>query len=324
MNVSFRIPTRSLRKFCCLFLAAASVAGAANEVEQLGEAFEKRRAAVTTQRDEQLAKLETGYLAALNRQLDKVKASGKLEEVLTTRDEIEHVKDGKDPLPALPATASQELKQLRKTYDESMAGILKTHAGSVAELAAKLAEVLKAKEVQLTKAGKIDLAVEAKTLREAIEQEEGIAVEKPGKGGGAEGWISIKKAEMKVISESQYPVKWIDAEYRPAIPQVVAKHVDAAGADENSLMMHGPASVKMTFKSYITRFRCKTLLAEAGDAKLTVSADGKIIEQFDLKGAGKTRDIDIRFPQSRELVLAVEINGIQHGDWAVWMNPEAR
>lgn len=324
MNVSFRIPTRSLRKLCCLFLAAASVAGAANEVEQLGEAFEKRRAAVTTQRDEQLAKLETGYLAALNRQLDKVKAGGKLEEVLTFRDEIEHVKDGKDPLPALPATASQELKQLRKTYDESMAGILKTHASSVAELAAKLSEALKAKEVQLTKAGKIDLALEAKELRESIEEEEGLAVEKPGKGAGDDGWISIKKAGMEVISESQYPVKWIDAKYRPTIPQIVAKHVDAAGADENSLMTVAPASVRVEFKNFVTRFRCKVLVAEDGDVKFVISAGGKVVQGFDLKGAGRSREIDIRVPQTRELVLSVETNGNQHGDWAVWMNPEVR
>jgi hypothetical protein len=191
-----------------------------------------------------------------------------------------------------------------------------------------MTEVLKAKEVQLTKAGKIDEALAAKKLRESIEQNKEIAAviptEKPGKEGGVDGWISIKKGEMTVVSESQHPVKWIEAEFRPTLPEGVAKHVAAAGAGDDSLLSVPPATVKVNFKNYVTRFRCKALLAEEGDARFVISAGGKIVHSFDLKGAGKTKEIDVRLPQTRELVLSVEINGIQHGDWAVWMNPEAR
>lgn len=324
MKVSFKIRTLSSWVFFPLFFAAVAVAGAENEVEQLGEAFEERRAAVTTQHDQQLAKLEAGYLAALNRQLEKVKASGKLEEVLSIRDEIENLKDGKEPLPALRATANHELKQLRKTYDDSRAGIRKKYATSVAELAAKLTEALKAKEVQFTKAGKIELALEAKELREDIEREEGLDVQQSGKEGGADGWIPIKKAKMKVLTESQYPVKWLDAEFLPTLPPAVGKQIEAAGAGETSLMTVAPASVQLTFQKVVTRFRCKALLAEEGDAKFVVTAAGKVVHSVDLKGGGKIREIDIRLPQARELVLSVEINGNQHGDWAVWMNAEAQ
>lgn len=326
MNATFGIPALPLRALFAVCLAAGPLA--ADEVEKLGESFEQRRAAVTTQRDEQLVKLETGYQAALNRHLEKVKASGKLEDVLILRDEIEAVKDGTDPLPPLPATAGNEFKQLRKTYDESRARILKTHETSVADLAAKATEALKAKEVQLTKAGKIEQALEAKKLREAIEKEEGIADAKPGgkpdQEAGADGWISIKKAEVKVISESQLPVKWIDDEYRATLPESVAKNVDEEKAGENSLMTVAPATVQVNFKSFVTRFRCKAFLADEGDATFVISAGGKVVESFELKGAGKSKDIDLRLPQTRELVLSVEINGIQHGDWGVWMNPEVR
>jgi NPCBM/NEW2 domain len=328
MNHSFQISALALRILCACFLAAGTFAVAEDEVEQLQAAFEKRHDAAKIQRNEQLEKLETGYLAALNRHLEKVQASGKLEDVLSIRDEIEIVKKGTDPLPALPATATYDFKQLRKTYTEARAAIGKTHDSALSDLATKLIETLKAKEVQFTKAGKIDQALAAKKLRESIEQDEEIAVAlpagKPEKEGGADGWIPIKKAEMKIVNQSQYPVKWIDEQYRPTVTPAVAKHIDAAGADENSLMTVAPASVQVTFKSPVTRFRCKVMLADEGDAKFVISAGGKIVQSFDLKGAGKKKDIDVRLPQSRELVLAVEINGKQHGDWAVWMNPEAR
>jgi hypothetical protein len=328
MKSPFHALTFIPRLLGALVLFAASPAVAGEEVEQLQVAFEKRHGDANAKRDEQLAKLETGYMAALNRHIDKVKASGNLEDVLTLRDEVEAVKEGIDPLPALPATATQEFKQLRKTFEEARAGIEKAHSAALADLATKMIEVLKAKEVQLTKAGKIDEALDAKKLRESIGENKDFAAviptEKPGNEGGADGWISIKKAEMTVVSESQYPVKWIDEKVRPTLHPAVAKHVNAAGADENSLMMHAPATVKVTFKNYMTRFRCKALLAEEGDAKFLISAGGKVIESFELKGGGKTKEIDVRLPQTRELVLSVEINGIQHGDWGVWMNPETR
>ncbi len=328
MNTFLHALKFNQRILAALFLFAGPLAAAEDEVEQLQVAFEKRHGDANGKRDEQLAKLETGYLAALNRHIDKIKASGNLEDVLTVRDEVEAVKEGTDPLPALPATATQDFKQLRKTFEEARAGIEKAHSAALTDLATKMIEVLKAKEVQLTKAGKIDEALDAKKLRESIEEnkEFGAVVpnQKAGKEGGADGWISIKKAEMTVVSESQYPVKWIDAEYRATLHPAVAKHTNAAGVDENSLMMHAPATVKMTFKNYVTRFRCKALLAEEGDARFLISAGGKVVQSFELKGGGKTKDIDLRLPQTRELVLSVEINGIQHGDWGVWMNPEVR
>lgn len=328
MNHSFLVPALALRVLCVFLLAAGTFVVAEDEVEQLQSAFEKRHDAAKIQRNEQVAKLETGYLAALNRHLEKVKSSGKLEDVLSIRDEIETVKKGTDPLPALPATATYDFKQLRKTYTEARAAIEKSHTAAVSELASKVIESLKAKEVQLTKAGKFDQALAAKKLRESIEQDEELAAALPAgtpeREGGADGWIPIKKAEMKILSESQYPVKWIDAQYRPTLPPIVAKQVDAAGANENSLMTVAPASVQVNFKSFVTRFRCKVQLADEGDAKLVISAGGKIVQSVDLVGAGKAKDIDLRIPQTRELVLSAEINGKQHGDWVIWMNPEAR
>jgi hypothetical protein len=328
MNAFFKSPTFTLRALCALFLFAGPLAAAEDEVEQLQTAFEKRHGEAKAKRDEQLDKLEAGYQAALNRHIDKVKASGNLEDVLTLRDEVDAVREGVDPLPALPATATQEFKQLRKTFEEARAGIEKAHTAALSDLATKMSEVLKAKEVQLTKAGKIDEALAAKKLRESIEKNEKFGAvmpaEKPGKDGGADGWISIKKAEMTVVSESQYPVKWIDAEVRATLSQAIAKHIDAAGAGEDSLMTVAPATVKVTSKNYMTRFRCKVLLAEEGDAKFLITAGGRVVESFELKGAGKTKEIDVRLPQTRELVLSVEINGVQHGDWGVWMNPETR
>ena len=201
MNAFFKSPTFTLRALCAFFLFAGPLAAAEDEVEQLQTAFEKRHGEANAKRDEQLDKLEAGYQAALNRHIDKVKASGNLEDVLTLRDEVDAVREGVDPLPALPATATQEFKQLRKTYEEARRVIEKSHATSVSDLASKMSEALKTKEVQLTKAGKIDEALAAKKMREALEVDTGVGAARehlsdlaPAKAG----WFSLLDSDWKV------------------------------------------------------------------------------------------------------------------------------
>jgi hypothetical protein len=134
----------------------------------------ERYDAANLSRDEQLKKLDASYLAALNRQVEKAKATGKLDAVIPILDEVQAVKNAADPLPDLPSTASAELKQMRAKHAEARAKILKSHAEAVTSLADKMTAALKAQESELTKAGKIDDALAAKHMRESLEKDEGL------------------------------------------------------------------------------------------------------------------------------------------------------
>jgi hypothetical protein len=132
----------------------------------------ERYDAANLTRDDQLKKLDASYLAALNRQVEKAKATGKLDAVIPFLDEVQAVKTAADPLPELPATASAELKQMRAKHADARAKILKSHAETVTSLADKMTAALKAQESELTKAGKIDEALAAKHMRESLEKDE--------------------------------------------------------------------------------------------------------------------------------------------------------
>ncbi len=253
---------------------------AADEAGQLETAFKSRHDAVNAQRDEQLAKLKTGYLAALNRQFEKVKASGKLEDALSVRDEIDAVKSGTDPLPALAANATYDLKQLRKTYDEAQAPILKTHASALSDIAGKMTEALKAEEARLTRAGKIDQALAAKKLRESIEQDEGINAARknfPTEIQGKDQWVSLLKSKWEVeLSEGWYVGDALGLKGKgPYLPEEKAKM--AAVPDEGFPHFLAVPRARVLFKmpTKVTRFEAKVAMISHGDASLILYAGDK-------------------------------------------------
>ena len=145
----------------------ASVALGAS-LNDLQDAFTAHRATANSHRDEQLGKLDASYVGALQRQLEKVKATGKLETAIPFNDEIQAVKKGLAPLPPLTAAAISELRNMRGKYLESRDKILKEHAGSVVPLSDKMERELKSQEIALTKDGKLEEALAAKRLREAL------------------------------------------------------------------------------------------------------------------------------------------------------------
>lgn len=155
-----------------LMLQVAVVPGATPE--ELKKSFMLRYDDANARRDEQLKKLEAGYLGGLDRQHETAKSSGKLAAVIPIRDEIERVKAHLDPLPRLPDNTASEIKQMRSKYVELRNQVLKTHAETVTELFGKLEEVLKIQETELTKAGQIDDAIAAKQTRETLATTVGI------------------------------------------------------------------------------------------------------------------------------------------------------
>lgn len=156
----------------CVLMAALAMGAS---LEDLHKSFMGHYDRVNAQRDEQLKKLDGSYLAALDRQLEKAKATGNLETVIPFNTEIRAVKNGTDPLPALAANGTSELKQMRDKYLDGRDKVVKEHAESVVALIDKMEKELKAQEVALTKEGKLDAALAAKSMRESLANDAGAS-----------------------------------------------------------------------------------------------------------------------------------------------------
>jgi hypothetical protein len=158
--------------FAFMLLLTFPLAG--GPLDDLQANFQTRCDFAEADRDLQLKKLDASYLAALDRQVEKTRATGKLDAVIPLIEEVQAVKAGTDPLPELPEAASLELKQMRGKHAEARAKILKSHAEAIASLADKMEAALKTKETELTKAGKFDDALAAKKMRENLEKDQTI------------------------------------------------------------------------------------------------------------------------------------------------------
>ena len=146
-------------------LSAANAS--AQAVDQLRQSFDQRCEQAATLRDDQLDKLKQSYQAALERLLDKTETAGNLDAALPIHQELEALKQGTATLPVLPDNAG-ELKSMRTKYLDTRQQILKTHATALVGLADKMETALKAREAELTKAGKIADAVAARETREEL------------------------------------------------------------------------------------------------------------------------------------------------------------
>ncbi len=171
-----------------IMLSIQTLGTGAATPDELRSSFMLRLDEASARRDEQLKVLTTGYLAALERQREAVKASGDLNAVIPIHEEISRVKSGQDPLPRLPEDTPATLKQMRGKFDEHRGKVLFSHAEALTGWFAKLEEALKAQQSELTKAGKIDDAIAAKqtleTLAAAVRIEEARELLKQGGAAG--------------------------------------------------------------------------------------------------------------------------------------------
>ena len=169
-------PGASILRGLALAACLLGLAGAARGItlEELQKSFIARYDEANAKRDDQLKKLEAGYLGALERYLGKVQKGGRLEAVVPVRDEIESIRTGADPLPSLPDNAAYEFKQLRRKYVDARDAAIGEHAETLVELAGKMDAALEDQEAALTKAGRIDDALAAKRMRETLSADAGI------------------------------------------------------------------------------------------------------------------------------------------------------
>jgi hypothetical protein len=149
--------------------------GKEGDLAQLERAFLERCDHAKILRDNSLDKLKDSYSSALTRQVDKHKETGDLDAVLPYSNELKALSANEDTLPPLPPTAAGELRQMRAKYQEARTKIQKNHAQTLIDLTEKMLGALKARETTLTKAGKIDAALQARKLREGLEKDQALA-----------------------------------------------------------------------------------------------------------------------------------------------------
>lgn len=111
-----------------LLVPVVLIAAAASDLEKLQTSFMARYDEANATRDEQIKKLESSYLAALERHLDKVKGSGDLKVVVPVRDEIEAMKADPAALPSLKDGADADLKSMRAKYAAARDGVQRKRA----------------------------------------------------------------------------------------------------------------------------------------------------------------------------------------------------
>jgi hypothetical protein len=150
-----------------LFLALESLSNA-QPLEQFQRGFTEDCVRLGQERDQDLDKMAANYINALRDLGEKAKQSGNLDAVLPVRDEIAAVEGSKWPLPLLGKTAPKRLRELRDTYIEERGKLEKEHSRRLSELVAKTTELLKQREVELTKAGDVDGAIAAREMARLI------------------------------------------------------------------------------------------------------------------------------------------------------------
>lgn len=116
----------------------------------------------------QLATLNTGYTAALDRALAAASKAGNLEGALALREEKQRIAEGKALPPEDLDTLTESLKKLRGTWRSSEAGYAKQRDAKAAPLFDAYDKALEAFQTELTKQNKIDDALRVKTARDAL------------------------------------------------------------------------------------------------------------------------------------------------------------
>jgi hypothetical protein len=114
---------------------------------------------------EAIQALDTKYTAALDRALEAVTQSGDLDGALTLRTEKKRVQD-KAPLPPTDSAASALLKPLRATYRSSLIQLAAQRDQRILPLRAKYLQALTAYQDELTRAKKLDAALEVKKFHD--------------------------------------------------------------------------------------------------------------------------------------------------------------
>jgi len=148
--------------FACLSLLGVLRADVATIENQFRAAYDLH---VGQQYAASVADLDAKYLGAVERAMQAATQGGKLEDALALQDEIQRVQ-AKGPLPENDEGVAPSLAKLRATYRGQFSKLLTVRQQAIAPIVAKFDAALITYQAELTKAGKLQEAVEVKTYRE--------------------------------------------------------------------------------------------------------------------------------------------------------------
>jgi hypothetical protein len=314
-----------------LFLLAVSVAGGQDEsrLEKLKESFETRRSASAEEHAAAMEKLREGYRGALQRLQERAQKSGKLEDVLPVRDEIQRLDEKADPLPPPAATASPELKQLRETYDKAVERGTRTHSQERVAMSEKMVALLEKESAALTKAGKIEEALAAKTLAAELAADPQLAAARESSGLGRRNEaMTFADARIKIL-ETKHPfVGMIGARDYETVHDLVRKAYEEADQKAGNLfVLQAPAKIELRFPRRITRFKADAFHGYTGGGAATrfrVIVDGKTVETVDIGDPPSNRKpIQCQFEATDRIVIEAELLS-GGGNWSALIAPEVR
>lgn len=307
--------------------------GFGSDLEKLQTAFMARYDEANATRDEQIKKLETSYLGALERHLEKVKASGDLKVVVPVRDEIEAMNAAPASLPSLKDGADDDLKAMRAKYATAREGVQRQHAGTLIELSDKMEAALQAQEKELTRAGKIDDALAVERMRETLAKDAGILAAreraeaepsaalagKPGK------WELLLKQGMKVEEQGMHPVGTLSevAKEGRGFWSRLLTGGDEEDADD-VLVTPSPARVSFKPERAVREIRGKVRRAfPEVSVTVRVKADGKEVFEKTLDWETDEARIDVEFAPASGIEIEVDGDG-RRAAWIYWTDFESR
>lgn len=155
--------------FLALFFPGVFESGIAQEIPSpadLKSSYQKARLDTSIPFGEELKKLIASYQSALERRQTALQEAGQLEALLEIRKEIETL--GSTGEPGTDDTTDTELQKLRGIFQKSKQDIVNRQGEAVAKVTSTYKTALDALVPELTRAGKVEEAIQARTMAEAI------------------------------------------------------------------------------------------------------------------------------------------------------------
>ena len=305
----------------------------ASDLEKLQTSFMARYDEANTTRDEQLKKLESSYLGALERHMEKVKASGDLKVVVPVRDEIEAMKATPAALPSLKDGADADLQAMRRKYAAARDVVQRTHAASLIELSDKMDAALAAQEKELTRAGKIDEALAVQRMRETLAKDAGIVAARERGDAGPSAVLADQPGEWKLLLEQGMKVEEQGVHQVGTLSEVAKEGRGfwsrlLTGGDEEDAddILVTPSPARVSFKPERPAREIRGTVSRAfPEVKVTVriKADGKQVFEKELDWEKDEARIDVEFDPASK--IEIEVDGdTRRAAWLYWTDFESR
>jgi hypothetical protein len=289
-----------------------------------------------------LGALRDQLLLALGKARDAAKKEGDLDGVKAFDAEIERWKAEED-LP-LVEPDSPAVSKLNKVYEAAAAVRLvkkqravvtwfRSYDERLAELERKLVSSDKIKEAEEVRSER-DARRESVVLRDAREAVEAADAanavardDKPAAPGPAKSWFNLRSVKWKEAKGNEHFMRNLEKPDGPV--SLRGKRLAA----RDHIFAHASGRIEYEFSKPITDFRSvagladeavKSGLNQTGVYFIVETEEGEVFRSKLVSVSDSSLDIEISFKPTKKLVLVVDANGRDNGDWSLWVNPQYR